>query len=247
MEYRILGRTGLKVSVMGIGAGGPSRLGQRDNIKTESESVDIVLQGFDAGINFIDTSEVYDTEDIVGKAVAQRNRDSIIISTKKITRAETFTPEQIVIGLEDSLRRLQTDYIDVYHVHGLRADKYDYCLNEIIPVLQKQQQQGKIRFIGVTESWNSDLNHDMLELAVQDDVWDVLMVGFNMLNQTARDSVLKASIEKNLGILVMFAIRRALSQPEYFRTTIQQLIDEGQIDPTEIDTENPLVHLGISY
>jgi hypothetical protein len=73
------------------------------------------------------------------------------------------------------------------------------------------------------------------------------MVGFNMLNQTARDSVLKASIEKNLGILVMFAIRRALSQPEYFRTTIQQLIDEGQIDPTEIDTENPLVHLGISY
>lgn len=243
MEYRTLGRTGLKVSVMGIGAGGPSRLGQRDNIKTENESVNIVLQGFDAGINFIDTSEVYGTEDIVGKAVAQRNRESIIISTKKITRAETFTPEKVIIGLEDSLRRLQTDYIDVYHVHGLPAKKYDYCMNEIIPVLQKMQQQGKIRFIGVTESWNSDLNHDMLKLAVQDDVWDVLMVGFNVLNQSARDSVLIPSIEKNLGILIMFAIRRALSQPKYFRTTIQQLIDEGQIDPSQIDAENPLASL----
>jgi L-galactose dehydrogenase len=243
MEYRTLGRTGLKVSVMGIGAGGPSRLGQRGNVKTEAESVDIVLQGFDAGINFIDTAEGYGTEEIVGKAVAQRKRESIIISTKKSSGEGKFSPEQVVSSLDDSLRKLQTDYIDVYHVHGLRANKYDYCVNEIIPILRTAQQQGKIRHIGVTESWNSDLNHEMLKLAVQDDIWDVFMVGFNFLNQTARDSILLPSIEKNIGILIMFAVRRALSKPDYFREIIQRLITEGQIDPKQIDTENPLASI----
>ena len=243
MEYRTLGRTGLKVSVMGIGAGGPSRLGQRGNIKSESESVDIVLQGFDAGINFIDTAEVYGTEEIVGKAVAQRKRESIIISSKKSTGKDTLTPEKTITSLEESLRKLQTDYIDVYHIHGLSADKYDYCMNEIVPVLQSAQQAGKIRYIGVTEAWNSELDHAMLKLALLDDVWDVFMVGFNFLNQNARECVLLPSIEKNIGILIMFAVRRALSKPHYFKSTIQELVADGQIDPSKIDVENPLASM----
>lgn len=243
MEYRTLGRTGLKVSVMGIGAGGPSRLGQRGNIKTEAESVDIVLQGLDAGINFIDTAEVYGTEEIVGQAVAQRQRDSIIISTKKSTNSDNFKPEQVMTSLDASLRKLQTDYIDVYHIHGLRAAKYDYCMNEVVPILETAKQQGKIRHIGVTEAWNSDLNHEMLQLAVQDDIWEVFMVGFNFLNQSARDTVFTPSIEKNIGILIMFAVRRALSKPDYFRETIQKLIANGEIDPNLIDAENPLASI----
>ena len=83
MQYRTLGRTGLKVSVLGLGAGGPSRLGQQDDIRTKAESVDLVLRGLDAGINFIDTAEAYRTEEIVGAAVAQRDRGKVIISTKK--------------------------------------------------------------------------------------------------------------------------------------------------------------------
>ncbi len=243
MEYRTLGRTGLKVSVMGIGAGGPSRLGQRDSVRTEPESVDIVLQGLDAGINFIDTAEVYGTEEIVGQAVAQRQRDSIIISTKKSTNSDNFKPEQVMTSLEASLRKLQTDYIDVYHIHGLRAAKYDYCMNEVVPILETAKQQGKIRHIGVTEAWNSDLNHDMLQLAVKDDIWEVFMVGFNFLNQSARNTVLTPSIEKNIGILIMFAVRRALSKPDYFRETIQKLIANGEINPKTIDAENPLASI----
>jgi len=61
MEYRTLGRTGLKVSVLGLGAGGPSRLGQRDGVNTEKESAAILQRGFDAGINFIDTAQAYRT------------------------------------------------------------------------------------------------------------------------------------------------------------------------------------------
>ncbi len=240
MQYRTLGRTGLRVSVMGIGAGGPSRLGQHDNIRTEAESVALVLRGIDAGINFIDTAEAYRTEDIVGAAVAQRDRSQIIISTKKRLRGENITREELRAGLHDSLRRLRADYIDIYHLHGLKPDQYDYYLQEIAPAMQNLQREGKIRFLGVTENWSGDLAHQMLARAIQDGVWDVIMVGFNLLNQAARESVLRSAIEHDIGVLIMFALRRALSQPAKLKSTLEQLIESGEIDASDIDLDNPL-------
>ncbi len=243
MQYRRLGRTGLRASVMGIGAGGPSRLGQRDSVRTEAESVALVLRGLDAGVNFIDTAEAYRTEEIVGAAIAQRDRRKIIISTKKRLRGENITRTELRAGLHDSLRRLRTDYIDVYHLHGLKPDQYDYYQQEILPALEDLRQEGKIRFTGVTENWSGDLSHKMLARAVQDGLWDVIMVGFNLLNQTARESVLAAAIDKDIGVLIMFAIRRALSQPAKLKTTIQNLIESGEIDAEDINRENPLSFL----
>ena len=243
MQYRKLGRTGLRASVMGIGAGGPSRLGQHDSVRTEGESVALVLRGIDAGINFIDTAEAYRTEDIVGAAIAQRERSEIIISTKKRLRGENITRAELRAGLHDSLRRLGTDYVDVYHLHGLKPDQYDYYRQEILPAMEDLRQEGKIRFTGVTENWSGDLTHKMLARAVEDGCWDVIMVGFNLLNQTARESVLATAIEKDIGVLIMFAIRRALSQKLKLKTTIQSLISSGEIDPQYIDRENPLSFL----
>ena len=187
MEYRLLGRTGLRVSVMGLGAGGPSRLGRRDEVNSEDEAADILRRGLDAGINFIDTAEVYGTEEIVGQAIAGRARKSLVISTKKSIRGDDFDPAQVRVGLEDSLKRLGCDYVDVYHLHGIQMARYDFCLNEILPVLEQLRQEGKFRFTGITEAFNSETDHQMLQRAVADGVWDVLMVGFNLLNQSARE------------------------------------------------------------
>ena len=243
MEYRRLGRTGLSVSAMGIGAGGPSRLGQRDSIRSEAESVALVLQGLDAGVNFIDTAEAYETESIVGKAIAQRDRGQIIISSKKRLRDENIRPEQLRSGLRESLRRLGTDYIDVYHLHGLRPEQYDYYAGEIVPEMQKLQRQGLIRFLGVTEHWNGDLRHTMLERALADELFDVIMVGFNLLNQGARNAVLRPALQKDIGVLIMFAVRRALSQPEKLKATLQALVESGELDAGDINLENPLSFL----
>ncbi|MCY3917701.1 MAG: aldo/keto reductase [Chloroflexi bacterium] len=243
MQYRALGRSGLRASVMGIGAGGPSRLGQQDSVRTEAESVALVLRGLDAGINFIDTAEAYRTEAIVGAAIGQRDRSKILISTKKRLRGENITRAQLRAGLHDSLRRLGTDYIDVYHLHGLKPEQYNYYRQEIVPALEELRQAGKIRFIGVTENWSGDLAHKMLARAVQDGVWDVIMVGFNLLNQSARESVLAAAIENDIGVLIMFAIRRALSQRAKLKSTIESLIESGEIDPRDIDRANPLSFL----
>lgn len=243
MEYRRLGRTELRVSAMGIGAGGPSRLGQRDSLRTEAESVALVLRALDAGVNFIDTAEAYGTEAIVGKAVAQRDRAQIIISSKKRLRNENITREQLRAGLHDSLRRLGTDYIDVYHLHGLRPEQYDYYANEILPEMQNLKRQGLIRFIGVTEHWNDDLRHRMLQRALADGFFDVIMVGFNLLNQGAREAVLRDAIARDIGVLIMFAVRRALSQPDKLKTTLGALIESGELDADDIDLAQPLAFL----
>jgi len=82
MKYTTLGRTGLRVSSLGLGCGGPSRVGQRIG-STEAESVTIVKEALDAGINFFDTAEAYRTEEIVGQAIRGIDRDAVVLSTKK--------------------------------------------------------------------------------------------------------------------------------------------------------------------
>ena len=245
MERVILGRTGLEVTVMGLGCGGPSRVGKNTG-KTEAESVSVVRQALDAGVNFIDTAEAYGTEEIVGKAIKGLDRSSLVLSTKKRTR-QRMTPQDVQESLEASLRRLGTDYVDVYHLHGVVLQDYPYLLAEIVPAMQRLRDQGKLRFLGITELFGPDPQHAMLQRALQDDVWDVMMVGFNLLNQSARERVFARTIEKDVGVLIMFAVRRALSRPERLAEVIEELIEKGQLDPAEVDREDPLgflVHEG---
>ena len=245
MEYTILGRTGLKVSVMGLGCGGPSGIGLRTG-KSEEESIEIVKYAVSSGINFIDTAEVYRTEKIVGKAIKDFDRDSLVLSTKKSTWTN-IKPKDILKSIEKSLDNLGTNYIDIYHLHGVILEDYDYLVAEIVPVLQELRDQEKIRFIGITERFNPDPQHNMLQRALEDDVWDVMMVGFNILNQSARERVFKRAIEHDIGILIMFAVRLALSRPERLKQCIDDLIKNKQINPSEINKTNPLgflIHKG---
>ena len=133
-----------------------------------------------------------------------------------------------------------TDYVDIYHLHGVLRENYDRLLADVVPALQNLRDEGKLRFIGITEQGNRDPGHEMLRRALQDDVWDVMMVAFNILNQSARARVLARAQEKGVGVLVMFAVRLALSSPERLREVVQELIENGQLDPGEIDAQDPL-------
>ena len=238
MEYTTLGRTGLNVSVIGLGCGDPSRIGQSTG-NTEEQSIVIAKHALKSGINFIDTAEVYRTENIVGQAIKGFDRESLVISTKKSTW-NTLQPKDVLKSFERSLNNLGTDYIDIYHLHGVILQDYDYLYSEIVPTLLELRDQGRIRYIGITERFNPDPNHSMLERALQDDIWDVMMVGFNILNQSARYRVLAKTIEKNIGILIMFAVRLALSRPKRLKECIDELIEKKQLNPNEIDRSDPL-------
>ncbi len=238
MNDTILGRTGLKVTVMGIGCGGPSRLG-RSSGKTEAESIALIRKALDLGINFVDTAEGYGNEEIVGKAIKAIDRGSLVLSTKKTTRGP-MTPQDVQKSLEQSLKRLGTDYVDIYHHHGVVLKEYDYLVSEIFPIFQKMREQEKIRFIGITENFNDDPQHVMLQRALQDNIWDVMMVGFNMLNPSARGRVFRKAMEQNIGILIMYAVGVAFSKPERLRQLIKELIEKKQVDPSQIDQNDPL-------
>jgi len=175
----------------------------------------------------------------VGKGIEGFNREDLVLSTKKSAWG-SIKPNKVVKSLERSLKNLGTDYIDIYHLHGVILEDYDTLLSEVVPTLLEMRDQGKIRFLGITERFNPDPDHSMLQRALLDDVWDVMMVGFNILNQSARDRVFLSAMEKKIGILIMFAVRLALSRPKRLKQCIEELIENKQINPNMIDIEDPL-------
>lgn len=241
MEYTSLGKTGLKVSVVGLGCGGPSRLGLRDNAGSREHAIGIVRRAIDLGINFIDTAESYGTEGIVGKAIAGIPRDRVVISTKKtLPEARHGHPDdEIKRGLEQSLKDLGTDYVDVYHLHGVEPKDYDFAKERLMPAMRWLRDQGKIRFIGVTEGFVQDPTHQMLQQSLKEDLWDVVMVGFNLLNPSARRAVFPVTGSKHVGVLNMFAVRRALSQPDRLKAVVADLIRKGAIPRHALNAGDP--------
>jgi aryl-alcohol dehydrogenase-like predicted oxidoreductase len=231
MQYVKLGRTGLSVGVAGLGCGGHSRLGLARG-HDEAHAVRIVEHALDLGINFIDTAWAYGTEAVVGEAIRGK-RDQVVLSTKSIVvRGDRLaTAAELEQSLGESLSRLGTDYIDVFHLHGVTAEQYPHCVEVLLPEMECQRDAGKIRFFGITEGFRRDPSHRMLEQAVPDEHFDVIMVGFSMLNPSARRMVFPQTSSHDVGTLVMYAVRRALSQPRELAALIDQLVRQGDVDP----------------
>jgi len=213
---------------MGLGGGGYSRLGMSRD-KSEAESITIIAAAIYGGVNFIDTAEAYKTESLIGKGIRSTPRDKLVISSKKSPRWG-IEEDDIIASVDQSLRNLGTDYIDVYHLHGIAPDSYHQVVEQAMPVLEKLRESGKVRFLGITERFEQDTSHKMLEMALGDDLFDVVMVGFNMINHSARDEIFRLTREKNIGVLDMFAVRNALSDPQRFKEVLLHLKEIGQID-----------------
>jgi aryl-alcohol dehydrogenase-like predicted oxidoreductase len=249
MEYTELGSTGLEVSVVGLGAGGANRLGTETG-KTEAEARRLVETALDLGINFVDTAEAYGTETIVGDAIAGARREDLVISTKfdlYDDDDEPRSPAELEESLSASLDRLGTDYVDVYHLHAVHPDDYGYAAAELYPRMERLADEGRIRAAGITETVSSDPGHDMLGRAIDDDLWDVVMVGFNLLNHSARKRVLEPAADRGVGTVGMVAVRRALADPDALEETVRELIASGEVDPAAVDPRDPfgfLVHEG---
>jgi len=241
MEYTTLGRTGLRVSVAGLGCGGFSRLGLGTG-KTEAEAIALVSQALAMGVNLIDTAPTYGTEAVVGKAIASVPRSSVVLATKVSIRrgAEWFAPERVVESLDTSLRQLGTDYVDVLQLHGVHLAEYDYALDPIVPALMREREKGKFRYLGITEAPSDDAEQVMLQRAVRDDVWDVAMVAFHLMHQQARSKVFPHTSARQIGTLVMFAVRQVFAGPGRLKATMRDLAAAGQVDRRLAEAPDPL-------
>jgi aryl-alcohol dehydrogenase-like predicted oxidoreductase len=241
MQYTTLGNTGLRVSVAGLGTGGFSRMGLKSGL-SEDESARLILDAVELGVNFIDTAPPYGTEGVVGKALKQIPRDRVVVATKAFIHRnnEWSSPERVVASIDNSLRLLGTDYIDVFNLHGIEAYEYDYALNTIAPVLVEQKQKGKIRHIGLTENPIVDFTNEMLKRALADSVWEVYMVGFHMLHQGACTNVFPLTQQKGIGTLIMFAVRSIFADPPRIAREMKELAAKGLVEKWLGETADPL-------
>ena len=166
MIYGELGATGLRTSVIGIGAGGPSRLGLAYG-RSRANALALLREGLERGINFFDSAPTYGTEPIIGDAVKDC-RSKVILSTKaalgphfgpfdnsrlalrfsaRIGEDTSFVLSAPALErrVNGSLRRLNTDYIDILHLHTVTPGQYANALDRLVPTLNRLKENGKIR------------------------------------------------------------------------------------------------------
>jgi aryl-alcohol dehydrogenase-like predicted oxidoreductase len=238
VDYRPLGKTGLTVSVAGLGCGGNSRLGLGRGASAD-ECVAVVRTAVDLGVTFLDTAEAYGTEEIVGAAVRHYDRDKLVISTKAIFRAgdgaDTVTPR-----VEAALKRLGLDYVDIFHFHAVDPSAYEHHRDVLAPALVKLKEQGKVRHVGITETGPRDPEQKMLSRAIEEAPWEIIMLAYSLMNQGARHQVFPVTQRRGIGTLLMFVVRNIFSNAAYRGSVIAKLIEQGHLKPSIVADGDPL-------
>lgn len=244
MDYVPFGKTGLTVSVAGLGCGGSSRLGLSSG-KSFDHCVGIVRQAFDAGVTFFDTAQAYGTEPVVGAALAHMPRDQVVISSKfKGARGRNvLSGAQVVEAVDFSLRELGTDYIDVFNLHAVVGEEFDLCMDQVVPVLLREREKGKIRHLGITESAPRDLDHAMLERAVLAEEFEGIAIAYNMMNQTAGAHILPTAHDRGIGTVIMFAVRAVFSIPGRLQRDVGERVRAGELPDWMAEAANPIEFL----
>jgi len=241
MDYTTLGRTGLKVSVAGLGTGGFSRLGLGTG-KDEAHAIGIIHAALDLGVNLFDTAAAYGTEAVLGRALRTVPREQVVICTKApfAVGKPDSTAASAIASLDRSLEQLGTDYIDVYQLHGIAPGAYDHALQVLAPALLREQEKGKFRHLGISETAPHDPEHLMVQRACRDGVWEVAMVSFHMMHQNARANVFPLTRRYGVGTLMMFAVRNIFSQPGRLAATMRELATDGLVPQALADDPDPL-------
>jgi aryl-alcohol dehydrogenase-like predicted oxidoreductase len=200
MEKRLYGKTGMQVSVLGFGG---AEIGFSS---ASTEDVDKLLgSALDAGLNVIDTAECYNvSEELIGKTVSHRRDDYYLFT--KCGHASGFDlpdwdPKLLEMSIDRSLKRLNTDYIDVIHLHSCSEELLRR--GEVIEVLQRAKEQGKTRFIGYSG------DHKAAQYAVQSGLFDSLETSINIADQEAIELTIPGAIERGMGVVVKRPIANA--------------------------------------
>ncbi|PZG06975.1 aldo/keto reductase [Nonomuraea aridisoli] len=273
MHYRTLGRTGIKVSPYALGAMMFGAVGNPDH----DDSIKIIHRALDAGINFIDTADMYshgESEGIVGKALKGR-RDDVVLATKarfpvdfdpsgatpSVPNRSGASRRWLIRALDDSLRRLGTDYVDLYQIHQPDPDT---DIEETLSALTDLVRAGKVRAVGTSSLPASDIVHAH---------WVAERRGlvrprteqppYSILNRGIEREVLPVVQQYGMGTLVWSPLAGGLLTGRYRRYQpnathrsqfgFRHLTDERRLDaveeliPLAEDAGMPLTHLAMAF
>ncbi|MBD3671969.1 MAG: aldo/keto reductase [Planctomycetaceae bacterium] len=232
MITKTLGNTGLEVTQLGYGSmglRGPRTWGVR--VVSEADAERFLNQVLDAGINFIDTAPDYGiAEERIGNYIGHR-RDEFILATKcgccpvqhddHLEVKHEWNPEVIKRNLEESLKRLQTDVIDILQFHGGDADTLQQ--EGLIDLLKNYQEQGIIRFLGMSNSLPN------LPALIDLQLFDTFQVPYSCLTPEHHDLIMQAA-EQGAGIIIRGGIAKGGPDAEIQREKLNAVWDQAQLD-----------------
>ncbi|NTV83999.1 MAG: aldo/keto reductase [Bacteroidales bacterium] len=184
VQYRTLGKTGMKVSTIGFGA-----------MLTSDPTV--VHHAIDLGINYIDTAASYmkgNNEIMVGNVLKTRRKEVFIA-----TKLKLGTEESMLESIQNSLKKLQTEVIDVIQLHGLNS-KEKVLNNEYMNLLDKARKKGMVRFVGFS---THDNQVECLQAAIESKFYDVVLVSYNFTSDAALTEAISKTGEAGIGMVAM--------------------------------------------
>ena len=228
MRYRYLGKTGIRISTIGFGAwaiGGASEASGAPlgwGRTSDDESLAAIRRARELGVNFFDTSDSYGfgrSESLLG-IVLSRHRDDVVIATKVgVVRTSAgelkkdFSRKHILHAVDGSLKRLRTDYIDLYQLHNPTLD--DLRREEIQETMDRLQDAGKIRFWGISIFTPEE------GIEIINNGWGyALQVLYNILNQAPATDLFPLAKEKGYGIIARVPLASGLLTGKYRRDTV---------------------------
>ncbi len=204
VHKRQLGRTGFMVSDISIGT---------TQFLRHADPEGLLREVLDRGVNYIDTSPDYGgskSETAVGNVIAERKRDELFVVTKWCTAGghvrQGSSTESYLEALEDSLSRLQTDYVDLVHVHS--CDTVERLLDpNMLAAFEIAKEQGKARFLGV--STHTPNLEEVAYAAIDSNKFDVLMLAYHHGAWPKQKDIIKKAAQKNIGIVAMKTLKGA--------------------------------------
>ncbi|WP_274649513.1 aldo/keto reductase [Paenibacillus humicola] len=259
MKYTIFGKTGLSVSRIAVGGypfAGVNKAQGWDPYSPQGrkDAIRVVHAALDAGINYVDTAPSYGqghSESIIGEAL-QGKREKVILATKVTwtTSWAEIGKEGVIRGVEESLRRLKTDYVDVIQLHGgiySHKDTRDVLSAGPMEALHLLREQGKVKFLGLT----TEDACSILEL-IDTNLFDIAQINYNLIYQNAALRFLDRAKEKNLGVAVMRPMTsgifqrllehlapRLLETEDIYRLCLKFLLSDSRIHMLNIGARWP--------
>jgi len=223
MQYRTLGRTGIRVSEIGFGAWAIGGSAEASGVpigwgrSSDDDSLAAIRRARDLGVTFFDTADSYGfgrSESLLGIVLSRHRKDVVIATKVGVARNSTgdlrkdFSKQHIYHAVDGSLKRLRSDYIDVYQMHNPTID--DLQRGEIQEVMEQLQDDGKIRFWGVSIS----TVQEGLEI-VRRGWGHTLQVLYNVLNQAPADELLPLAKERGFGVIARVPLASGLLTGKY--------------------------------
>ena len=235
MEYRILGKTGLKVSCVGIGCWQMASDGSWGKDTNDKQSIATIHKAQEIGVNLLDTSASYGnghSEQVIGRALDGRRSHFIIASKVKPEVEESDldgAKKKIIEICDSSLKRLKTDYIDIYQLH---KDPSPTQMPVVMETMLELQKKGKIRFTGSSTN-NIQIIKQLLDLG---DL-SVIQVGYNLINRGG-ESTLKFAKHLNIGTLIRMPLASGALTGKYFN--IHPRFEQEDVRKTRFTSERSI-------